>query len=77
MLIKVQDLEIKEKELNVMKEIKPEYEKAKTRISTLENELVKLKEIIVELTKTKDSLKEEIENEREEKNEVIYEIIIV
>ena len=76
MLTKVQDLEVKEKELNVMKEIKPEYEKAKTKISALESEVEKLKEIIGGLSKDRDALKEEIEYEREEKNEVNYGIII-
>ena len=66
----MQDLEVKEKELSVMKEIKPEYEKAKARISSLETELDELKVIIAGLVKDKEILKEEIDNEREEKKEV-------
>ena len=63
-------MELKEKELLALREIKPEYEKAKTMIATLENELNGLRENIAELTKEKEALKAEIELEKEEKNEV-------
>lgn len=68
---KVQELELKEKELGVLKGIKPEYEKAKTKIAGLESEMEKLRELVADLTKEKGELKEEIENEREEKSEEI------
>ena len=70
-MTKVQDLEVKEKELNSIKEIKPEFEKAKTRLSAQETEIDKLKDVIAELTKDKEALKEELETEREEKAEVM------
>ena len=63
-------MEVKEKELVELKGIKPEFEKTKTKVVSLENELNELREKIAEIMKEKDAVKAELETEREEKNEV-------
>eukprot|EP00794_Sanderia_malayensis_P004645 gene4645-5253_t len=68
---KVQDLEVKEKELVELKEIKPEYEKAKTKIVGLDKELEQLRQRINELLKEKDQAKIELDAEKEERKEEI------
>ena len=63
-------MEVKEKELVELKGIKPEFEKTKTKVVSLENELNEFREKIAEIMKEKDAVKAELETEREEKNEV-------
>ena len=65
-------MEVKEKELVELKGIKPELEKTKTKVVSLENELNALKEKIAEIIKEKDAVQADLETEREEKNEVCF-----